>query len=464
MKALNKLSFTSLGLSVLALGMQVGAWAAPESVPNRILVKFKNPSQVAANANLFLNLNALTQASSAARVLGHLQAVQSFSHGLSVVRFASSLTPSEAARQLAADPRVEYAQPDYLIHLFPDRGESSSFVDSAFKLLQLASEEKLLAADPNPIDAPTLPNPPVADPELSQAWGLHKIEAVEAWKIQSGSSKIIVADIDTGIDYTHPDLVNNLWHNPNPTNGDTIGYDFANKDPLPFDDQSHGSHTAGTIGATGGNGIGVSGVSPHVSIMGLKFITAAGSGTTSDAVAAIDYAISHGARVMSNSWGGASEGGDEDRALVDAVARAEAANILFVAAAGNDGTDNDTTPMYPAAIRKANVLTVASSTNRDTKSFFSNFGKETVHVAAPGSNVYSTLPGRKYGMMSGTSMACPHVAGLAALILSERPDLTAVQVKEIIMSSVDPLEAFNGKIVTGGRVNARAAVLKARYY
>lgn len=460
MRLKSKNTVTKITFSFLAMAACQGVLAKAESVPNRLLVKFKNPLLTGSPQNLFENLNILSQASAVARPLGHLQSVKAFEHGLSVVRFASGLSSLEAAKLLRLDSRVEYAQPDYIMHIFPMGQTASAKEASIFQTLNPLA----FLADPALVDAPELPSPAVKDPDLAQAWGLSKIQATEAWNLQPGSREIIVADIDTGIDYTHPDLVNNLWHNPRPTNGDVIGYDFANKDPMPFDDQSHGTHTAGTIGATGGNGIGVSGVAQNVSIMAIKFITAAGSGTTSDAIESIDYAIKHKARVMSNSWGGESDGGEEDKALTEAVDRAGAADILFVAAAGNDGTDNDVRPMLPASIKSANVLTVASSTNRDTKSFFSNTGLKTVHVAAPGSNIYSTIPGGKYELLSGTSMACPHVAGLAALILSERPDLTAVQVKEIIMTTVDPVAAFSGKIATGGRVNARAALLKARTY
>jgi subtilisin family serine protease len=267
-----------------------------------------------------------------------------------------------------------------------------------------------------------------------------------------------VADIDTGIDYNHEDLVNNLWR---AADGQSPGYDFVNNDALPYDDQSHGTHTAGTIGATGFNGLGIVGVSPKVSIMALKFLSAQGSGTTSDAIRAIDFAIEHKVRVMSNSWGGSPGEGDdgsEDKALREAVARANHADILFVAAAGNDGQNIDVSPVYPGGIDLPNVLTVASTTERDTRSFFSNYGPTKVHVAAPGSNILSTVPSNGYKLYSGTSMACPHVAGLAALILSVRPELTAVQVKEMIMQTVDPIPSLRGKIVTGGRVNAQAAL------
>jgi len=466
MKAqLNSVLFTSV---VCSFTIVEPVFAKAESVPNRVLVKFKNSQTLGQSLKSLAQFRSMHQQDDSLRVLGHLQELNTFEHGLSVLRFSSNLEALQAAKSLRINSLVEFAQPDYMFRIFPlysVRSEQNKSLFSRINFLKLYDEPVTpIASDPALPEIPELPSPPVTDPDLAQAWGLSKIEAISTWTEQSGSRKIVVADIDTGTDYTHPDLVNNLWSNPNPTNGDEIGYDFANKDPWPFDDQGHGTHTAGTIGATGANGIGISGVSPAVSIMTLKFISKEGFGTTSDAIASIDYAIANGARVMSNSWGGESDQGEEDKALTEAVERAEAADILFVAAAGNDGTDNDTRPMIPAAIKRANVLTVASSTNRDTRSFFSNFGKETVHVAAPGSNVYSTIPGGKYAQFSGTSMACPHVAGLAALILAERPELSAVQVKEIIMATVDPLQAFSGKIVTGGRVNARAALLKARNY
>ena len=349
------------------------------------------------------------------------------------------------------DADVEWAQPDYYMYAIQDEGSD----DSALSFEQIFGGEIFGKKKPKPGKEGGAD----ASPVLSDLWGLAKIKAPAAWDISSGSRNIVVADIDTGIDSSHPDLKPNLWHNPKPTNGDVIGYDFANKKADPFDDQGHGTHTAGTIGAGGSV---IKGVSPQVSIMALKFITSEGSGTTSDAVLAIDYAIAHGARVMSNSWGGPADDANENKVLEDAVARANTADILFVAAAGNDGSDNDKVPTYPAAIKLPNMLTVAATTNRDTRSFFSNFGLTSVHVGAPGSNVISTVPGGKYASESGTSMACPHVAGLAALILSVNPSLHATEVKQIIMDTVDPIASLNGKIATGGRVNALAALQKVK--
>ena len=306
--------------------------------------------------------------------------------------------------------------------------------------------------------------PAVADPSLSLDYGLTKIGAVEAWNTFKGDRKFIVADIDTGIDYNHEDLSFNLWRNPNPSaKGDIVGYDFVHDDGLPFDDQGHGSHTAGTIGAVGGNGKGTSGVAQRVSIMALKFLSADGSGDTASAVKAIDYAIAHGAKVLSNSWGGPSDPGNQ--ALLDAINRAQAAGILVVAAAGNgdelgnpQSNDNPNTASYPAAFNTDNMIAVAATDETDTMAFFSNYGVKTVHLAAPGVNVYSTLPGNKYGQESGTSMACPHVAGGAALVWAAHPSWDYKQVKKALMDSTDKLSSLAGKTITGGRLNVLNAL------
>jgi len=428
----------------LAAFSPVQTQAAPAAA-NRVLVKFKT-------------VRTLSLLSETGRELGPLEARRLLKGNTAVLRYSTSLSPLEAARQLRLDDNVEWAQPDYLLSVFPDPEQG----DEGFAFAGLLAEP---TTKPGYVTAPPLPAP-APDSRMNELWGMQTISAPNAWKLQRGDTKIIVADIDTGIDYTHPNLVHNLWRNPkpDPQMQDFVGYDFAANDGRPWDDFGHGTHTAGTIGATGGFGLGISGVSQRVSLMGLRFITAEGSGTTSDAVRAIDYAISHGARVLSNSWGGAAEDAAENKVLEDAVERAHQADVLFVAAAGNDGTDNDKVPVYPAAIRKPNVLTVAATNNKEGRSFFSNYGKETVHVGAPGSSVLSTVPGGGYKPNSGTSMACPHVAGLAALILSERPDLTAVQVKQIIMETTDSLAALQGFTVSGGRINAAAALAKARTF
>lgn len=305
-------------------------------------------------------------------------------------------------------------------------------------------------------DPPADVDPPVADPDLSQTYGLDKIGAPQAWQEHRGDKQFVVAVIDTGIDYNHEDLSFNVWRNPNPTNGDLVGYDFVHNDGLPFDDHMHGTHTSGTVGAVGGNAKGVSGVAQRVSVMGLKFLSAQGSGTTADAIRAIDYAVEKGAKVLSNSWGGPADEGNQ--ALYDAIERAKDRDVLFVAAAGNDSQNNDgSSPSYPAAFDNDNMLSVAATTQQDTLAFFSNYGKKTTHVGAPGVNIYSTIPGNRYSKSSGTSMACPHVAGAAALLWSKNPTWNYKKVKEVLMKTVDPLPSLDGKTVTGGRIN----VLKA---
>ena len=306
-------------------------------------------------------------------------------------------------------------------------------------------------------DKPSEVNPPVADPELAQAWGISKIGSVDAWKITQGSSKMVVAVIDTGVDYNHEDLSFNMWRNPNPDakTNDLVGFDFVHNDGLPFDDHSHGSHCSGVIGAVGGNGKGISGVNQRVSIMGVKFLSAEGSGDEAGAIRAIDYAVSHGANVLSNSWGGSGDG--DMKGLKDAVARAEVKGVLFIAAAGNDSSDNDTTPEFPGGFNTANMIAVAATDSSDGMASFSNYGKTTVHVGAPGVDVFSSVPANKYGKMSGTSMACPHVAGAAALLWSAHRDWTYKQVKDRLIETVDKIPALAGKTLSGGRIN----VLKA---
>ena len=306
-------------------------------------------------------------------------------------------------------------------------------------------------------EPPALPNPPVADPNLSKAWGITKIQAPDAWKIHSGSKSIVVAVIDTGVDYNHEDLSNNMWRNPNPTKGDIVGFDFIHNDGIPYDDQGHGTHTSGSVGATGNNGIGIAGVAPMVSIMGLKFLSSEGSGTTADAIKAIDYAVENGAKILSNSWGGPSDPGNQ--ALYESIERAKAKGVLFIAAAGNSSKNNDVPSQasYPAAFDNDNLIAVAATDSGDGMAFFSNYGKVSTDLGAPGASVYSTIPGNKYQSNSGTSMACPHVAGAAALLWSHNPTWDYKKVKEVLLCTVDKVSSLNGKTVTGGRLN----ILKA---
>ncbi len=318
---------------------------------------------------------------------------------------------------------------------------------------------------------PAMPGEPAAsvDPDQGSAWGISKVSADKAWAKQKGSKSVIVAVIDTGIDYTHQDLAFNIWRKAAPTNntgvdsvgdgitGDVVGWDFVHNDNLPFDDNQHGTHCAGVIGAVGNNGTGISGVNQRVSVMAVKFLSGEGSGDTASAVKAIDYAVSRGAKVLSNSWGGKGDDGTNG-ALKDAVARAGAAGVLFVAAAGNDSTNNDSEATFPASYNLENMVTVAATNETDGIAFFSNTGAKSVHVGAPGTNIYSTVPGNKYAKLSGTSMACPHVAGEAALIWAQFPSADYKEVKRRILESGDSLTALDGKTLTGKRINVEKAL------
>lgn len=328
--------------------------------------------------------------------------------------------------------------------------------------------------EPNQIlRASLVPN----DPSYSQLWGLnsstdHDIDAPEAWNTTTGSASIVVGIIDTGVDYTHPDLAANIWTNPGEIAGNGIdddrngfvddvhGYDFANNDGNPIDDNSHGTHVAGTIGAVGNNGVGVVGVNWTTSIMALKFLDSSGSGSTEDAIRAINYATmmknSYGinVRVTNNSWGG----GGYSQTLYNAIAASGNAGMLFIAAAGNAGTNNDSSPEYPASFNLDCIISVAATNSTDTLASWSCYGATSVDLAAPGVGIRSTIPNNQYASYDGTSMATPHVTGVVALAWAAAPSATAAQVRSAILSGVDRISTLSGKVATGGRLNAKATL------
>jgi subtilisin family serine protease len=321
------------------------------------------------------------------------------------------------------------------------------------------------------------------DPSFGQLWGLDNtgqsggladadIDAPEAWNTTTGSRGVVVAVIDTGMDYNHPDLAANAWRNPGEVAGDGIdndrngfiddvyGWDFANNDSNPMDDNGHGSHVSGTIGAVGNNGVGVVGVNWQVSIMPLKFLDASGSGSTSAAVAAINYATrmrrDFGINVVAtnNSWGG----GGLSTSLRDAIDAGASAGVLFVAAAGNEANNNDATPAYPASYTGTSVISVAATDRLNRLASFSNYGATSVDLAAPGVGILSTTPNSSYASYSGTSMATPHVTGTVALLAAANPQATAAQIRTAILSSTTPVAGLAGKVATGGLLNAAAAL------
>lgn len=295
-------------------------------------------------------------------------------------------------------------------------------------------------------------------------YGMERISAPAGWADTSGdrSKAPLIAIIDSGTDYTHPDLQANIWTNPGEIPGDGIdndgngiiddihGYNAAEKNGDPRDSGSHGTHVAGTVAAVGNNGLGVTGVAWEAQLIPCRFISG-GFGTMADAIAALTYADAQGARVTQNSWGGTNP----DQALIDALAASPA---LHICAAGNSGNDSDLKPLFPAAYPLNNILAVAATDHQDQLATFSNYGAQSVDLAAPGVNTYSTLPGGEYGNKSGTSMATPHVSGAASLVLSKFPDLSNQQLKERLMFSTDRLPQLEGKLVSGGRLNLARAL------
>ena len=318
------------------------------------------------------------------------------------------------------------------------------------------------------------------DPSFNVLWGLRNtgqsggvvgadIDATGAWDIWTGNPAVVEASIDTGINMTHPDLAGNIWTNPGEVAGNSIdddgngfvddvhGWDFVNNDRDPTDDHGHGSHTSGTVGALGNNSTGVTGVNWGVQLMAVKVCNAGGSCPDSAIIGGIDYATQNHAFVSNNSYGG----GPFSQAAFDAISRADQAGVLFVAAAGNNGGNNDSNPFYPASYNLLNIISVAATDRFDSRASFSNYGLTTVDLGAPGVDIYSTMLGVGYGYLSGTSMAAPHTTGVAALLKGYNATLTHYQVRSLIMDHTRPISALAGLTVTGGVLNAHNTLLAA---
>jgi subtilisin family serine protease len=323
------------------------------------------------------------------------------------------------------------------------------------------------------------------DPNFTQLWGLHNtgqtggtpdadIDAPEAWDITTGSSSVVVFVIDTGVDYNHPDLNANLWRNPGeiPSNGidddgngyvdDVYGIDTYYNDTDPFDGDGHGTHVSGTIGAIGNNNVGVVGVNWSVKIGHCKFLSDFGSGSTAGAISCLQYILNlkqignpaNDIIATNNSWGG----GGFSQALYDAIKAHMNAGILFIAAAGNSSANNDTALFLPASYYLPNMIAVAASNHTDALAWFSNYGRRTVHVGAPGENILSTVPGNSYDTYSGTSMATPHVTGLAALIKAQFPSFTWYQIRNRILATGDVTTGMQNVTISDRRINAYGAL------
>ncbi len=407
-------------------------------VANRMIVKFRPEAEAAIDRGEMPELGAATRGARLESLNYRFER-----DGEYLVELDGSVSVEDAVSQARLNPSVEYAEPDYLLY------------------------------------SDAMPN----DSRFNEQWALFNdtkagadISAIRAWDLTTGSSEVVVAVVDTGVDLQHPDLAPNAWTNPAeiPGNGvdddnngfvdDVNGWDFVNDRPNTFESATadfHGTHVSGIIGAVGNNGFGTSGVAWNVKLMSLKFIGAR-TGSTSDAIKAIKYVTEQrrrgvNVRVINASWSGPGE----SESLFNAIKAAGDEGILFVAAASNGGDDNrgddiDVDPQFPAAWsdRLDSVISVAAVDRNDEFPSFTNYGHSRVNVAAPGVGVLSTYPGGGYTFLNGTSMATPHVSGIAALLWSFNPSFTPSQVKERITRTAEPILKFASRIKSSGRANA----------
>lgn len=411
----------------------------PDVIPNRLIIKFQ--------ANDVFHQQGIADVGAAkAQIQQEIRAnkVKKFS-ATQIELWETHADVKAIVARYENDPRIQYVEPDYAINI-------EETIDEQVDIM---------------------PN----DAFFDKLWGLRNtgqcggvsnadIKGPEAWSIKSTCDEVIIAVIDTGVDYNHIDLKNNMWRNPNeiPDNGqdddgngyidDVYGWDFAYGDNDPADGQSHGTHVAGIIAAQGNNSEGVTGVCWSAKIMALKSLSDSGFGSTSKAIEAIEYALEMGAHITNNSWGSRSY----SQALHDAIALAEQQGQLFVASAGNYGENTDQRPYYPASFPLENIISVAATDHNDYLAAFSNYGATSVDLAAPGAEIYSTMPYNGYGFKSGTSMAAPYVSGVAALVWSRLQVSTAAEVKQYILETVDQLDALTSKMTTQGRLNVYKAL------
>ncbi|MFW6064343.1 MAG: S8 family peptidase [Candidatus Natronoplasma sp.] len=316
----------------------------------------------------------------------------------------------------------------------------------------LTRKDEVVNAEPNYlIETSEIPN----DPGYGSLWAMDNIDAPKAWNTTTGSDEIVVPVIDTGIDYNHPDLKDNIWTSEEGNHG----YNAVNDSDDPMDDQGHGTHVAGTIGAVGNNDSGLVGVNWNVSLMGVKILDSEGSGNIGDAISGLEYVLERkkdgeNIIVTSNSWWGDAR----SEMLYEAIEQHNEEGILFVTAAGNEGLNNGERPSYPANYDLPNIISVAATDKNDDLARFSNYGKRSVHVGAPGVEINSTKLDGEYGHASGTSMAVPHVSGLAALLSSHNSSHDHNNLKNIILSSVDTSDSLRNRTLVDGRINAYSSI------
>lgn len=434
---------------MLLLSLLVCASAqAQDYVPGEVIVKLKGKSSsVSAGQFLGKMQNKLAHKNSFRRLNIH----------------GFSLKPGQdlktVIQELKADPAVEYAEPNYILRKI----DEDSLVPSAI-MTEDEVREQMQAGDSY--------TQSYADVGVDAAWA-------QIVTLASYNEKPIVAVIDSGVDYNHKIFANTgaMWTNPGEIAGngqdddgngyvdDVYGYDFHNRDSNPMDDGQHGTHVAGIVLGVGQDVLRTTLEPARIRIMALKFLSSDGSGSTTNAISAIYYAVNNGAQIINNSWGGSNY----SQALHDALTYAYSQRVLIVSAAGNYAKNNDSVSMYPANYPVPGQIAVAATNDYDNLATFSNYGPSTVHVAAPGVSILSSIPptasspgNANFRFMSGTSMASPFVAGLAALVLREAPNLSGYQVKNLILNSATSFSNLNSKIITGSRVDAYDAVMAAK--
>ncbi|MDZ7761261.1 MAG: S8 family serine peptidase [Desulfovermiculus sp.] len=282
------------------------------------------------------------------------------------------------------------------------------------------------------------------DPRFASQWAHQNIHSTQAWSLETGDSSVVIAVADTGIAYKHEDIQNNMW------NG--LGKNFIQGTDDPLDTDGHGTYISGIIGAVGNNARGITGMNWNISLMALKFIDANNGGTVADEIQAIEYAVQRKVKIFNMSYG------SYQSSVIERDAMAAAPQILFIASAGNESLNNDLAPLYPASYDLPNLISVAASTQSSSLASFSNYGPNTVHVAAPGVSILTTALFNEYVALSGTSMSTAYVSGLAGLVLAKLPHINTAQLKDRILLSADQLSELEGKSITGGKVNALHAL------
>jgi thermitase len=377
--------------------------------PNELFVKFNGNASSSAIQAAFSTVGATVE--------------QRYADGTDLISLGSASDASRALAWLKADPSVDYAE-----------------------------------ADGTLVQSSLVPN----DPEFPQQWGLNNpnnvdIDAPEAWGATTGNPSTIVAILDTGIDVNNPAFAGRLWVNPaagaDGYSGDVNGWNFVGNNNNIKDDDGHGTHVAGILAATGNDGNGVAGVNWNAQIMVVKVLDSSGNGSTDQAVSGIYYAVQHGAKVINASWGG----GPYSEAMKDAIAYAGSMGVVFVTAAGNDGANADASPSYPGSYNLPNEISVAAVDQNGNLAPYSDYGPQTIALAAPGSNIFSTIP-NGFATYSGTSMATPYVSGVISLVAGLEPGYTAQQLIARVESTTKTLPSLIGKTITGGIVDAAAAV------